>query len=78
MHFLLEASMKLFQLAYEHYTHQLEVEKTIQGQTLSTMNEIVQNPKLTKNEKTTLEKKNSSNLGARPEGGCRAGSKSWH
>ena len=37
--------MKLVQLAHDHYTHQLEVEKTIQGQTLST-----------KNEKTTLQK----------------------
>jgi len=44
--------MKLIQLAHDHYTHQLEVEKTIQGQTLSTIN-----PKLTKNEKTTLKKK---------------------
>ena len=43
--------MKLVQLAHDHYTHQLEVEKTIQGQTLSTINE-----KLTKNEKTTLQK----------------------
>jgi len=50
---LSEASMKLVQLAHDHYTHQLEVEKTIQGQTLSTINE---NPKLTKNEKTTLQK----------------------
>ena len=48
--------MKLVQLAHDHYTHQLEVEKTIQGQTLSTINELVQNPKLTKNEKTTLKK----------------------
>ena len=39
---LSEASMKLVQLAHDHYTHQLEVEKTIQGQTLSTLKKITQ------------------------------------
>jgi len=36
---LSEATMKLVQLAHDHYTHQLEVEKTNQGQNLSTINE---------------------------------------
>jgi len=29
--------MKLVEQVYNHYTHPLEVEKTIQGQTLSTI-----------------------------------------
>ena len=36
---LSEATMKLVQLAHDHYTHQLEVENAIQGQNLSTINE---------------------------------------
>ena len=57
---LSEATMKLVQLAHDHYTHQLEVENAIQGQNLSTINECKTlksaKPKLTKNEKTTLKK----------------------
>ena len=45
--------MKLVQLAHDHYTHQLEVEKTIQGQTLSAINEKTNLKKITQ---TTMKK----------------------
>ena len=49
------ASMKLVQLAHNHCTHQLEVEKTIQGQTLSTKNEKLLSKIQKKTTQTTME-----------------------